>query len=439
MAKSELNTMRTERAKRVDYTAGGMPQISIARLEQDIIDLSQIGRNPEDNGVYRSAFSDADMEARQWLLGKIALAGIKGSMDGAGNVFGLDDRAGTKSSFLFGSHLDSVPRGGVLDGALGVLAALECMRVIKENQIELRENLELVATSDEEGRFGGMLGAQAVCGEINLEFVRTVEDMAGNKLADCMESAGLAPLDILKARRHREYLRGFLELHIEQGPVLEANEMDIGVVESISGIFKWKVTLSGSSNHAGTTPMNLRRDSFQGLCEFSNELPRILEENASENARATIGQVELYPGNPHVVPGRTQFTLVGREFTESTMSELEDSCRKALFAISRRRGLKFDFKEVSRISPIACDKEITDVIAKEAEFLKIKNMRLSSGAGHDAQVFGKYVPMGMIFIPSLNGVSHSPEEWSSLEHIEMGANLLLRTVLRLLGDPKEKP
>ncbi|MCB0419721.1 MAG: Zn-dependent hydrolase [Bdellovibrionales bacterium] len=412
---------------------GPEPKISIVRLEQDIIELGQIGRNSADGGVYRQAFSEADMQARQWLIKKIKEIGLEASMDGAANVFGLDNRAGTKSSFLVGSHLDSVPCAGVLDGCLGVLAALECMRVIKENDVPLKENLELVATSDEEGRFGGMLGAEAICGEITLDRIRKATDISGNLLSKCLEQVGLEPIDMLKAQRHKQYMSGFLELHIEQGPVLDKQEMDIGIVDGISGIFQWKVRLIGESNHSGTTPMSMRKDAFQGVCEFSGEIPRILEENGSDHARATIGQVEVKPPNPHTIPGAVEFSLVGRDFTEESMQDLEDAFRRALSAISRRRGLMFEFEEVSRISPTLCDKTMISFIEEEAKQLDLKYIKLPSGAGHDGQFFGKYMPAGMIFIPSLNGVSHSPDEWSSLEHIEMGANLLLRTLLKILG------
>jgi len=407
-------------------------RISIERLEKDIIELGHIGHNVEDGGMYRPAFSEADMLARKWLANRIEEAGLKPHMDGAANVFGLDDRAGTKTSFLIGSHLDSVPCGGLIDGPLGVLAGLEVMRVLKENNIELKENLELVATSDEEGRFGGMLGAQAICGEISPKFISAAKDSDGRMLTDAMEKAGLNPRDLLTARRHPDLMSGFLELHIEQGIVLEKKNVDIGIVNCISGLFKWQVRLVGKANHSGTTPMDMRQDAFMGVAEFATQIPRILEENGSENARATIGKVELFPGNPHTVPGKAEFTIVGRDFSNNQLEDLEVGFRRALSAIARRRSLMFEFEELNKIFPTYCDDLVVDAIAKEAKDLECSFMEMPSGAGHDGQYFGKHMPMGMIFIPSLGGVSHSPEEWSSLEHIELGANLLLSSVMRLL-------
>ncbi len=428
--------MKTNRALRKPQKLGDLPTISIDRLERDLIALGQIGKNQDDGGVYRMAFTKADIEARKWLLKKIEEIGLIPSTDGAGNVFGLDDRAGSRSSYLIGSHLDSVPCAGVMDGALGVLGALECMRVIRENNIELVENLELVATSDEEGRFGGMLGAQAICGEISLKHINHAYDINGVSLVESMKSCSFDPIHILHSRRNREYMSGFLELHIEQGPVLENSNMEIGIVENISGVFKWKVKLIGESNHSGTTPMNMRRDAFQGLVEFSGEISRIIEENGTEEARATIGKVELFPGNPHTIPGVIEFSLVGRDFIESKMIELEEAFRKALSAISRRRGLMFEFEPISRISPVSCSSDVCSVIEEQAQKMNVKYMKIQSGAGHDAQIFGKYIPSSLIFIPSLNGISHSPDEWSSLEHIEIGTNLLLQTILKLLKKEK---
>lgn len=188
----------------------------------------------------------------------------------------------------------------------------------------------------------------------------------------------------------------------------------------------------GEANHSGTTPMSMRRDAFQGLCEFSGEIPRILEENGTDDARATIGKINLIPPNPHTIPGEVEFSLVGRDFNEEAMLEIENACRKVLSAIGRRRGLMMEYKELSRIPPTLCDPTLSQVIEDEAKKLKVKHLRMPSGAGHDAQIFGRYMPSAMIFIPSYKGISHSPDEWSSLEHIEMGANMLLRSTLSIL-------
>lgn len=412
-----------------------VPNISIQRLENNIIELGKIGRNEEDGGVYRAGYSQADFEAREWLMEKLEAIKLDTYIDGAGNVFGRHSKPGTKKSFLIGSHLDSVPKAGALDGAYGVLAALEVMQVIQEHDIPLKEDLELVATADEEGRFGGMIGSEAICGEVSLDRIRKSVDSDGIRLTSELDKRGLTPLDLLKARRNPEYMSGFLELHIEQGPVLDQHGLDIGIVEGVSGVFHWSITLLGKSNHSGTTPMSMRRDAFQGLAEFSNEIPRVLEENGGEEARVTIGKVQLTPSNPHTIPGAVEFSLVGRDFTNEGLTELEHACQKTLSAICRRRELKFEFQKLSRIAPTTCDPRFVELIEGEAQKLGVKYLRMPSGAGHDAQIFGRVMPSGMIFIPSLNGISHSPDEWSSLEHIEMGAELLLRSVLKLLKKP----
>ncbi|MCB0327469.1 MAG: Zn-dependent hydrolase [Bdellovibrionales bacterium] len=426
--------MKITRQKYERSISSNSPRISIQRLENDIIELGRIGKNDQDGGVYRPAFSPADMEARKWLTHKISEARLQPSMDGAANVFGLlKSKAEKKKSFLVGSHLDSVPCAGVLDGPLGVLAALECLRVIKEQNIPLKENVELIATSDEEGRFGGMLGSEAICGAWSPDRIQKARDIHGIYLTDAMKNCGLDPMNILSAQRSRQSMIGFLELHIEQGPILYQKEIDIGIVESISGLFHWQVVLIGESNHSGTTPMLGRKDAFQGMCEFSGEIPRIIEENGTDDARATIGMVQVRPPSAHTVPGRVEFSLVGRDFTPDSLEELKLAFRKALSAISRRRNLMFEFEEIAKIMPTTCDNAFVNIIENEAKNMNCSHMRMPSGAGHDGQFFGRYMPAGMIFIPSLHGVSHSPDEWSSLEHIEMGANLLLQSLLQIVG------
>lgn len=416
----------------VNHPLSPLPKISIERLEKNIRELGNIGLNAEDGGVYRMGFTPNDMKARLWLIEKIKEAGLHGYMDGAANVYGIYDRPKTKSSFLVGSHLDSVPRGGVLDGALGVLAALECMQVINENKIELKENLELIATSDEEGRFGGMIGAEAVCGGLTLERILSAHDVNGVTLESALKECGKSPEDVLNARRNTDLFSGFLELHIEQGPVLESNNKEIGIVESISGIFHWKVVFIDEANHSGTTPMNLRKDAFQGLSEFACEIPRILKENGTKDARANIGDVKLIPPNPHTVAGRVEFNFIARDFNQDAINQLELGFKQVMSAICLMRGLEFELENLSKIRPTICNNKFLNILEDEANKLGISHMRLPSGAGHDAQFFGDHMSAGMIFIPSLNGVSHSPKEWSSLDHIEKGANVLLRALLRLL-------
>jgi len=201
----------------------------------------------------------------------------------------------------------------------------------------------------------------------------------------------------------------------------------------MTGLFKWEVKLIGSSNHAGTTPMDLRHDAFMGLADFAHEIPRIIDENGDESSRITVGKATLHPGSANTVPGEVEFSVDARDVNEDTMRELHQACCKALAAIARKRGLQFEYNEVSWIHPVACDKSLKEKIENQAKKLELNYKIMSSGAAHDAQMIANIAPIAMIFVPSKNGISHSPHEWTDWRHIKIGANLMLRTILNIIG------
>ncbi len=301
--------------------------IVLDRLRSDLLELAQIGKRGEEPGVFRLGFTAQDMEARHWLMAKITEAGGTARMDEAGNVIGrwFDS---DKPCVMTGSHIDSVPAGGMFDGTLGVLAGLECARVLSALPTPPERPFEVVAFADEEGRFGGMFGVQALTGTTTLEWIHQARTASGEKLTDCMTAQGFDPDRALDARRAPGSVHAFCELHIEQGPVLEQTGKQIGVVEGISGVFKWMVRLGGKANHAGTAPMNMRSDAFMGLADFAHEIPRIIAEEGTDKSRLTVGKVELKPGNPHTVPGEAEFSLVGRDIDLEVMKAIGLACRK---------------------------------------------------------------------------------------------------------------
>jgi N-carbamoyl-L-amino-acid hydrolase len=405
--------------------------VSIDRISSDLKELAKIGR-AEDGGVYRMAFNEADMRGKDWLEQKMREAGLETRRDGACNLIGrLPGRDLEAPALLIGSHIDTVPCAGILDGTLGVLTGLECLRVMKESGRQPIQDVELFAFSDEEGRFGGMFGSQALAGLITPDTIHSATDPGGERLEDVMKAAGLDPWEALQARRDPTTIGGYLELHIEQGPVLSADDLQVGVVEAITGLFKWSVTLSGEPNHAGTTPMVMRRDAFMGVADFAHEVPRILDENGSERSRATIGRVELSPGSPNTVPGEAMFTIDVRDTDETVMNELAQATRRALEAIARRRGLRFSYHVDSWIKPVTCDPELVSCVENAAEEEGLRYRRMESGAAHDAQIIASICPVGMIFVPSLNGKSHSPAEWTAWDDIEAGAKVMLGAIDRL--------
>ncbi|BDS06899.1 Zn-dependent hydrolase [Oceaniferula spumae] len=406
-------------------------RVNIERIKEDILALASIGRNEQDRGIYRMAFSDFDMEAKQWLLGKIDAAGLKSDSDGAANISGILEGTEDTPRVFVGSHIDTVPCAGMLDGTLGVVVGLECLRILKESGVSLERSIELIAFSDEEGRFGGTFGSEAFTGMINVERLQGSVDLSGVRLYDAMLEQGLDPIKALDARRPAEDIAAYLELHIEQGPVLDEQRLQVGIVENITGLRSWSLKFSGEANHAGTTPMSYRKDALMGLADFAHEIPRILEENGDEHSRATIGKAEVLPGAPNSVPGNVEFSLDFRDPCPAKLEELSQAFQKALAAISRRRGLMFEFSVQGEIHPVDCDTSLVELLASSAENLELRAIKMLSGAAHDAQVIGRIAPMAMVFVPSQGGVSHSPAEWTAWEDVEAGANVMLHALHKL--------
>jgi N-carbamoyl-L-amino-acid hydrolase len=407
--------------------------INLERLKSDLDAVSRFGANEIGQGVTRPSFSDADIQARAWLLDRMKALGLEARRDGAANVIGRWSCA-DGPAVMVGSHLDSVPMGGTLDGALGVLAGLECLRTLMESGETPESPIEVIATSEEEGRFGGMFGAQALCGLVTAEWIEQAIDDKGELLTDAMRRQGLDPYAALEARRDPSSLKAFLELHIEQGPVLEAAGIPIGVVEGISGVFNWNCCFSGVANHAGTTPMDMRQDAFQGLARFGAALDRIIAAHGTPSSRLTVGKVEVRPGFPHTVPGEAEFSLIGRDMDEAKMRSLADACLACMKAVAQECRLELACQEQSWLSPTRCHPDITNAFAQEASLLEMDYTVMPSGAGHDTQFLAQIARAGMIFIPSGGGISHSPAEWSDWADIEKGANLLLHTMWRLANE-----
>lgn len=407
-------------------------RIDADRLANDLDQLSRIGRD-ESSGIHRTAFSPGDQEGRAWFAQRLEDAGFEVRLDGAANLGTRWPKDVDGACVMTGSHLDTVPGAGQLDGTLGVLCGLEVLRVLADNDVRVTRPVELVSFSDEEGRFGGMLGSQAMSGQLTPAMVEQASDLAGKRLVDAMAECGYRALDALAAEREEDSIHAFVELHIEQGPVLEHHAAPIGLVEAITGLFRWDVRLVGEPNHAGTTPMDMRRDAFQGMAEFATALDRLLEEHGSARSRATIGRVELVPGAANVVPGEARFALEVRDTDEATLVELGDAMRRTLSAIARRRDIGFEFEVVSTIDPVRCHERVMSAVDAACRKLSVSPFRLPSGAAHDTQMLARKAPAGMIFVPSRGGRSHSPSEWTAPADIERGANVLLHTILELAG------
>jgi allantoate deiminase len=406
-------------------------RIDLGRLRSDIEAVNAIGRLEGVQGINRVSFSDADMAGRRWLIERLEDAGLDARMDGVGNVFGRWS-SGTGPVVMAGSHLDTVPMGGQFDGTLGVCAALEAVRAIKDVGIEPVRPIEVVCTSDEEGRFGGMLGSQAICGEVGPDWIATAVDDTGLPLVEAMRAQGLDP-DASVSRDPAD-IAVFLELHIEQGPVLEQSDTSIGLVDAISGVFNWTITLTGTSNHSGTTPMDHRRDAFRGLADFGAAIPKILDRGGGPDTRLTVGKVTLEPNYPHSIAGEAVFSIVGRDPDERVMRGLAQACRAEIDRAAASHGLVAKIAEQSWLPPTRLDSNVVKTLGEIAGRSGFGTTIMSSGAGHDAQIFARHCAAGLIFVPSVGGVSHSPEERTNWGDIECGANLLARAIATIALD-----
>ena len=398
------------------------------RLRGDLEELGRIGRDAN-GGVNRPSFSAADFEAREWLKKKIEEAGLCYRQDGAGNQFGRIECSGR--TVIAGSHIDTVPNGGMFDGAAGVVAALEAARRIIEEKVPLSRPLEIASFTDEEGNLvGDFLGSRAFLGLLDDNEIRNGRTSFGLPFSEVLKKTGFTIDGILAARKARPELEAYVELHIEQGPVLEEESVPIGIVERISGKHYRQCAFIGESGHAGTTPLELRRDAFLGLADFALKATQHVATK-HYGSMLTVGKAALHPGSFSVIPGRADFTLEFRSTSPESLAAIEKEVFTLAEDIASTRGLTFVSRVVDKTAPVAVAPRLLDLMEEECRALGYPSMRLTSGAGHDAQILAGVCDAGMIFVPSPDGISHSPAERVDWDDLEKGANLLLRTLLRL--------
>ncbi|MBO6540353.1 MAG: Zn-dependent hydrolase [Rhizobiaceae bacterium] len=404
--------------------------IDLERLRALLEGINQYGFNGETGGYNRIGYSDTDMAARDWLLDQMKNDGLTVTRDSVYNLFG---RYGpeTGPSILVGSHTDTVPEGGGFDGSLGVAVALECVRTMRDANLTPEIAIEVVVTAEEEGRFGGMLGSQTIAGTLTREWIDKSRDADGTTLVEAMNAHGLSPYDALGKGRKAEDAVAYLELHIEQGPVLESTGQAVGIVHSVAGVRNLRVKFTGKANHSGTTPMNLRADAFAGLARVGAAIPGIIDRHGGENTRVTIGKADLYPNFIHTVPGAAEFVINIRDTDPAIIEAVREALEAEIGAAAADNNLAFDIAEQSRIEPVKLNTELSELLHQEADRLGLDARSMPSGAGHDAQTMQSLCPSALMFIPSRDGVSHSPEEWSDWPDIEKGANLMLAALIRL--------
>nr|WP_297690889.1 Zn-dependent hydrolase [uncultured Eudoraea sp.] len=397
------------------------------RLEQSIMDLAQFGID-SDGETHRVAFSDADIQGREWMVKQMQDAGLEVHIDFAGNIIGR--RAGNEAELKpigFGSHIDAVPNGGNYDGCVGSMGALEVMRVLQEKEITTKHPLEMIIFSNEEG---GVMGSRALVGQLGPEALKVVNS-TGYSMGEGIHRIGGDTTRLAEVIRPKGSMKAFLELHIEQGANLEREDLDIGIVEGIVGLQWWDVRIKGFANHAGTTPMNMRQDALLSAAKFILAVNEIT--NSMEGSQVgTVGRINALPGAPNVIPGEVVLSLEIRDLSEEKIYTLYNKMVERANEIGVAMNTEFKFHPLDATAkPAHMDAIIKSQFESVCNSLGLSYQYMPSGAGHDAQDMARIVPTGMIFVPSKGGISHSPREFTSAEDMANGSNVLLQTILKL--------
>jgi len=409
-----------------DSTAQTQLRVNGDRIMKHIFALGEFGKNPQ-GGASRVAYSDADKQGRGYVLGLMRDAKLDVFVDAAGNLIGR--RAGSASGLkplLIGSHVDTVPEGGNYDGVVGSMGAIEVAHTLAEKNVALRHPLEVVIFQNEEG---GLIGSRAMDGELTERELDLVS-RSGKTIREGIKFIGGDPAKLASVRRNKGDIAAYLELHIEQGAILDTEKIKIGVVEGIVGINWWDVTIEGFANHAGTTAMNNRQDALLAAAKFIEAVNRIVTSVPGRQV-GTVGRINALPGAPNVIPGKVVLSLELRDLDAAKINMLYEKIRAEAQQIATASRTKFDFKEINVNIPAPTDTQIRSLISEAARELGLTTKLMPSGAGHDAQDMARLGPVGMIFVPSVGGISHSPREFSHPEDIANGANVLLHTLLKL--------
>ncbi|MGP9566863.1 Zn-dependent hydrolase [Halomonas sp. AOP5-B2-8] len=405
--------------------------INESRVQDMIECIAQFTSIPG-KGTTRLTYSAEHRDVRDYLLSKMKEAGLKTREDAVGNIFGrIEGKKPDLPPVLVGSHFDSVPNGGSFDGPAGVVAGLETAFVFQELGIKPERPVEIIAMIEEEGgRFGsGLLGSRLLTGQVKQQELHELKDQNGISVAQAMSDFGLDPSRSGEVVLSAGSLHAFLELHIEQGPVLEQNQEDIGIVTEVVSLSQIEVTVTGAAGHAGTTPMNARKDAMVGAATVIARVPGIVAE-VDQAAVGTVGRIVAQPGGANVIPNSVTFSVDIRSPQAENVAEIKDKLRTELKQLSDS-GLIFVINEKITIPSTPMAEEIQKQFTKDADASGIKWRWMPSGAGHDAMILSKITQTGLIFVPSRDGISHAPEEWTDYDKLAKGIEVIFRTAKAL--------
>lgn len=413
--------------------------INKERLLHDLNAVSRIGIG-DHGSVTRLVFSVKELRARQLLVHLMQQAGLEIQIDRIGNIFGKHNGANAQApAVLTGSHLDTVVQGGKFDGAMGVIGALEAVRALKEHGTALLCPVELVCfVGEESSRFGfSTLGSSLLAGEVKGEDLANAVDSEGTKLEDILSSMGIYRDNLASLRRDPATVKAYLELHIEQGPILEAKNKKIGVVTSIAAPTRFKVIFTGQADHSGTTPMEMRKDALvaaASLITYVEEACSRFSQMEQGRVVGTVGAMKIEPGVINAIPGKAELSVDIRSITAEAKERVAEMVMEQAKKIAERKQITVDILPIRSELPVALDEHLIQLLQHICEEKEISYEVMPSGAGHDAMQMAKITRTGMIFVPSKRGISHSPMEWTDPEDICLGTQLLLETIVRVANE-----
>lgn len=408
-------------------------------IENLINEINQFNATPE-FGTTRVLFTKQELASRKYIKNKMCALGLSVTEDCIGNIFATLKGTNPELSPVWtGSHIDTVPNAGKFDGMAGIVAGLEALRIIKESGEQHKRNITLVVyTSEEPTRFGlSCLGSRALSGDLDTEVCKQIFDKSGRSLYDKLIELGYDAQNIPSLKKSKGDIYASVELHIEQSVSLEKNKKTIGIVDKICAPSDFTVEVIGRQSHAGGTSMKNRRDAFAAASEMSVALENLAKKCTSEYNTATIGLVTVVPGAVNVIPGKCTFTVDLRDCNKETKDKLITEFTSEFYKIADKRHVQVIITEECNDTPLTCSQDIKNIIQEICIKKNISFLNLVSGAYHDTLFVGKFAPSAMIFVPSKNGISHSPEEWTNFSDIAKGTDVLADTLLKLSNNETE--
>ena len=409
-----------------DFVFDNNLNVNEQRIVNRIVELSKFGLNENGHG-YRVAYTKGDVEGRNWLMNLLKNAGLEVRIDAGGNMIGK--RKGKNPSLkpiAFGSHIDMVPDGGNYDGTFGSISALEVIERLNESNIITEHPLELLIFANEEG---GTVGSKAMVGTLTADDLNRITQ-SGLTIREGLKAIGGNPDNLTSCIRKKGDYQAFIELHIEQGGILEKENRQIGVVEGIVGMRDWVVTVEGFANHAGATPMNMRQDALLAASKLVVAINYVINKSPGRHV-GTVGKIAAFPGATNVIPGTVQMSLEIRDLSMVKIEQLFKEIQAEAAAISKVHKVKISFVQDFELYPAITNEKLKKIISGAAKKMELSQMFMQSGAYHDSAQMSTITPIGMIFVPSVGGISHSPKEFTKTIDMTNGANVLLQTILAI--------